>query len=144
MYHDFLASKFNSEGFKEITEAYKELLFLNTSSHHAFFFNSYILDPASLPFNNTIPKWGYKINNGEIQEGSSYNIGDRVFHEGYPFISLQNSNTSAPVVGNYYDSPTTNSLWKYEEPMDLHRYRSQILFAHGTLFQRIIKYAAQR
>ena len=137
LYHDFLKSKFNTEEFVEITDAYKDLLFLNTSSHHAFFLNSYILDPASLPFNNTIPKWGYKINNGEIQQGSSYSAGDRVFHEGYPFVSLQNSNISTPVVGDLYDTPTTNSSWKYEEPMDLHRYRSQILFAHGITLSKL-------
>ena len=125
--------------FVELTEAFKQLLFFDTPSHHAFFLNSYLLDPASLPFGDTIPKFGYQHNNGSITSTASYNTGDKVFYKGFAFTSLRDSNDSIPSFADLYCArPISTSSWRYEEPMDLHRFRSQIGIAHGISISRLI------
>ena len=149
LYADFYSTYLNAANnnstdpdlpkFVELTEAFKQLQFFDTASHYAFFVNSYLLDPASLPFGDTIPKFGYQNNNGSITSAASYNVGERVFYKGFSFTSLLDSNSSTPSFGDAYcASPISDSNWRYEEPMDLHRFRSQIGISHGISISRLI------
>ncbi len=130
IWDEWFSSQINEDDFSGLTDAFKELTIFDLNSHDKFLLGSYMLDPASLPFGESIPRWGYGFESDKIVSKSEYNIGERVFHKGFCFVSTVNSNSLEPVVSNSRDAGIDENGWNAIEPEELHRFRSQIGTAH--------------